>query len=365
MADISKALGTDLAALAQILRSKGRGKDSVLAHITPKEAALLKKRGGRGSINPDTGLPEYDDGEGDYAPAPVEQAPVEQYSAPVTDYSQAYTPEVPVSQDQQIQPVPQTGGFDPLTYGTAPGEQVYRGEAGVPTPAYASGTTGGSTAFGATGGALVDTSKPGAATLLEPGGAGTTTTPTDTGETGGAGKASGLSDILKGLGITGSTAARLGIGAGLGAYGASQARKTAGQIAAATAEQKALGQPYQTQGQQLVSQAQQGVLTPASQQAYNAAKAQLAQAQANRGGVGSQQAANQLADTYQKLLDNQYNYGLKVMNIGDNIAMGAIKTGMQLDAQFNQATTNFYSQLANYIAGGNIGQPQQPVRVNE
>ena len=366
MADISKALGTDLAALAQILRSKGRGKDSVLAHITPKEAALLKKRGGRGSINPYTGLLEYDDGEGDYAPAPVEQAPapVEQAPAPatVTEYSQQYTPEVPVLQDQQVQSAP-TGGFDPLTYGTAPGEQVYRGEAGVPTPAYASGTTGGSTAFGATGGALVDTSKPGAATLLEPGGAGTTTTPTDTGDTGGAGKASGLSDILKGLGITGSTAARLGIGAGLGAYGASQARKTADQIAAATAEQKALGQPYQTQGQQLVSQAQQGVLTPASQQAYNAAKAQLAQAQANRGGVGSQQAANQLADTYQKLLDNQYNYGLKVMNIGDNIAMGAIKTGMQLDAQFNQATTNFYSQLANYVSGGNIGQQPQTVQV--
>ena len=49
MATINQALGTDLAALAQLLRSKGRGKDTVLAHITPKEAALLKKRGGRGS----------------------------------------------------------------------------------------------------------------------------------------------------------------------------------------------------------------------------------------------------------------------------------------------------------------------------
>jgi hypothetical protein len=33
----------------------------MLAHITPKEAALLKRRGGSGTINPDTGLPEFED----------------------------------------------------------------------------------------------------------------------------------------------------------------------------------------------------------------------------------------------------------------------------------------------------------------
>ena len=62
MMALSKALGMDLPALAEMLRAKGRGKDSVLAHITPREAALLKKRGGSGTINPDTGLPEFDDG---------------------------------------------------------------------------------------------------------------------------------------------------------------------------------------------------------------------------------------------------------------------------------------------------------------
>jgi len=39
--------------------------------------------------------------------------------------------------------------------------------------------------------------------------------------------------------------------------------------------------------------------------------------------------------------------------------MGAIKTGLQMDAQLNAATTNFYSQLANYVAGGNMQAPQQ------
>lgn len=37
----------------------GRGKDTILAHITPQEAALLKSRGGAGTINPATGLREY------------------------------------------------------------------------------------------------------------------------------------------------------------------------------------------------------------------------------------------------------------------------------------------------------------------
>jgi len=39
------------------------------------------------------------------------------------------------------------------------------------------------------------------------------------------------------------------------------------------------------------------------------------------------------------------------MQIGDNIALGAIKTGLQLDQQLNQATTNFYGQLAQMVGG--------------
>ena len=338
---MNKALGTDLASIAQLLRSKGRGKDSVLAHITPKEAALLKKRGGRGSTNPDTGLPEYED----TVDAPIEQAPIEQAPPPVD--------QAPIEQAPQPDQAPQPQNFDPQNYDPfgGGGSPVYKGDPNQPTPTYA-GPSAGATTFGAGGGALVDTNKPGAATLLEPTDG---TVKTDAGD----GKPSGVSDLLKSLGISGGQAARLGLGGALGAYGASQANKTASQIAAAQAQQQALATPYQTQGQNLVTQAQSGQLTPASQQAYAAAKAQQNQAQANRGGVGAQQASNQLAQIYQTLLDNQYNYGLKVMNIGDNIAMGAIKTGLQLDAQLNQATTNFYSQLANYVSGGNMQAPQQ------
>ena len=48
-----------LKSLAQELQSKGRYGDTILAHINPQEAGILKALGGSGTINPDTGLPEY------------------------------------------------------------------------------------------------------------------------------------------------------------------------------------------------------------------------------------------------------------------------------------------------------------------
>jgi hypothetical protein len=51
-----------LADIGQYLASKGRGGDSMLAHINPEEAAMLKRRGGSGTINPNTGLPEFKEG---------------------------------------------------------------------------------------------------------------------------------------------------------------------------------------------------------------------------------------------------------------------------------------------------------------
>lgn len=48
-----------LKAIAQDLQDMGRGGDTMLAHINPQEAALLKRMGGSGTINPATGLPEF------------------------------------------------------------------------------------------------------------------------------------------------------------------------------------------------------------------------------------------------------------------------------------------------------------------
>jgi hypothetical protein len=48
-----------LADVTKYLQSQGRGGDTILAHINPEEAELLKAFGGSGAINPNTGLPEF------------------------------------------------------------------------------------------------------------------------------------------------------------------------------------------------------------------------------------------------------------------------------------------------------------------
>ena len=45
--------------IAAAIAEQGRGGDTMLANITPSEAQLLKSRGGAGTINPVTGLPEF------------------------------------------------------------------------------------------------------------------------------------------------------------------------------------------------------------------------------------------------------------------------------------------------------------------
>ncbi len=48
-----------IAEAARIVAGRGRSGDTMLAHINPEEAMLLRRHGGMGTINPKTGLPEY------------------------------------------------------------------------------------------------------------------------------------------------------------------------------------------------------------------------------------------------------------------------------------------------------------------
>jgi len=347
---LSKTLGMDLPALAEMLRSKGRGKDSVLAHITPKEAALLKRRGGSGTNNPDTGLPEFDDSfdPGTYFTDPVSagtftpsaDAPPE-VSFKI-DPSAQYTPNIQTTPQAPVPSYdPMQAGQEGYTYPGDPGQQI--------SPTQTAYTPDGRGMSGAEILAYQQGNYP-VTPAAAPGG------------TGGGPKPGDLSwgdKALKAL-TDPNTLARLGLTAGLGAYGASRVRQAGSQTQAATAEQKAIAQPYTQQGQQLVTQAQQGTLSAPSQQALDAAKAQINQNIANRGGVGSQQAANQVANLYQSLIDNQYKYGLQIMQIGDNITLGAIRSGLQLDTQLQATTNNFYAQLASIAAGGSGYIPTAP-----
>jgi hypothetical protein len=349
---LMESLSLNLPAMAQIIKKKGRGKDTLLAHITPEEAKLLKKRGGRGSINPKTGLLEFDDFSsgletgGGYDPSTgaMAQAPVD-VSTPA-----------PVTPESMVSNFPSTTGTTGTTGG---GDYIGNidysqisptGIYAQPTSTYAETTPSmGINLTPAQQAAIAPQLSSGAEAQIPP----VPETPTTPQQN--------VLDKLKSLtGLSGTDLARYGLTGGLGLLGLSQQKKAQQQINQAQGQEQAIAAPYQQQGQELVRQAQAGELTPASQQAYQAAQAQIQQGIAQRGGVGEAQAANQLSNIYQNLLNNQYNYGLQISQIGDQYAIGAIKTGLQLDQQLNTATTNFYGQLAQFAAGGTFAQPKNP-----
>jgi hypothetical protein len=144
---------------------------------------------------------------------------------------------------------------------------------------------------------------------------------------------------------------RLGLAGGLGLYGSTQAKRGAKQAEQAAAEQRALAQPYQAKGRELIRAAETGELTPTGQQSLQALQARTAQGAQARGGIGVAQAAAQAEAYRQQLLSQQYNLGLQVSNIGDQIALGAIKTGLAADQALSQASSNFYTNLAAIGAG--------------
>ena len=62
--DFSTLTDADLARLANELAKRGRGDDTMVAHINDEEAQMLKAQGGSGAVNPYTGLIEFEGGDG-------------------------------------------------------------------------------------------------------------------------------------------------------------------------------------------------------------------------------------------------------------------------------------------------------------
>lgn len=347
MAKLARVLKTDvmgdLSAIAQLLQSRGRGKDTILAHITPKEAERLKAAGGRGSRNPDTGLLEFDD-----QPAPVEAPP-----APTTPAQGTIAPEVTVTS------TPTSSGGD---YTVAPSVSAAPAAA-VSAPDYsltAAPSYQSLPSFSAPSTLGTPTTGPLAAPALAQDISAQATTPELEDVTVQSQKLQDpyakttLQKLESSLGGP-QGLARLGI-AGLGGIlGITQARKASQQAQAAQQQEQALATPYQEQGRALTGAAAQGQLSPASMQAYQAAQARLQQQAAASGGVGVAQQAAEMESFRQQLLANQFQMGLQVSSIGDQIALGAIQTGMQADTALANANNQFYTQLASIAVGLPIG----------
>lgn len=349
-ADIQET--SDLKSIAAMLAGKGRGGDTILAHITPKEVDLLKEAGGAGTVNPDTGLLEfydwtgtggtvsgYDGGASSYQSAPS-------YSGGDNyDYYQI-APEV--SAPAVSLPAPPAV---PTYTGTAPGG--FR-DTGITTDYTSEG-------FNLPANRIPLSASPQLSNQLYQMPPVATYRPSDIGlQSAGAGTAAlaeGIRPEPPRAGapekpfLSNEQMVRLGLAGGLGVYGAMQQGKSADQIKKITAESRAIAKPYQDEGKRLIDAAKSGELTPAAAQQFQALQAQLAQGASQRGGVGVAQAAAQAEAFKNQLLQSQYDYGLKVSSIGDNIALGAIRTGMQLDQQLNQANMAFYTQLGTLAAG--------------
>ena len=352
-ADIQET--SDLKLIAKMLANKGRGKDTILAHITPKEASILREAGGSGTTNPETGLLEFEGGFEDFAGTQQDiintiSPPSYDYQAPLNSAESSFA--IDYGAPAKELTAPEGYAPTPSPYETSiPYNQSMVAEAQPYTaqPPVAAAPVEGAAALPGVVPITDEARKAMAAQQAAAPSAGP--------------QPSALQkyviDPYKALkdatGLTGPDLLRAG-GAGTGAIlGRQQAKKAAEQIQQATQEQKNLGAPYQQTGQELQRAAQAGELTPQGAQAYQAARAQLAQGVESRGGVGVAQAQAQTEAFRQQLLANQYNLGLQVSQIGDNIALGAIRTGMQLDQQLNQANQQFYTQLAAIAGGGTYG----------
>jgi hypothetical protein len=330
----------DLKGMAQLLRSKGRGRDTVLAHITPREAALLKSRGGSGAPNPETGLPEFQGGEGDVgafdyggAESFGESAaamPAQDASNVFFNEGETYVPSGGATVEPSLGSAATSAlenlraqGFGREPSGAAP--SVAPQAAPAPTPAELTDPL------------AQERAQAGAATGLPQ--------PPEPGFLERLGTAAGkqLEDP--------AVLARLGLGLGVGGLGAFQQMRGAEAAKRARNEMAALGAPYRAQGQELIDQARRGELSPASAQAYQAAQARMAQQQARTGGVGVMQGAANLERLRSQLLQNQYQLGLNVANIGNQYLRGAIQSGLQADQALRTATNQFYSMLGNVLAG--------------
>jgi hypothetical protein len=309
--DTISGIGANARKLAKLLQAKAP-EGHMLAYINPREAALLKAHGGSGKPHADTGIPSFEE-----APPPPD------FGAEGT--FDTLTPESSVESTFTT--------YDPAGF-SYPGQPVTSGSRGTD---------------------LQLSSSP------EP--ISTPTAPTASADIAAAQQQlTGLGDktqeekslIEKAAKLTGmkeETLGRLGIATVMGLLGARTAKAAAKSGQAGAQQMQQLATPYQQKGQELQAQAQRGELTPQGMQSLQAAQAQAAQGVEKRGGVGVAQAQAQVEQLRQQLLSQQYDYGLKLSGIGDNIALGAIKTGMEADRYVQGINNSFYQNMA-YIASG-------------
>jgi hypothetical protein len=327
--------GLDLKALAEMLRRQGRGQDTILAHITPQEAALLKSRGGAGTMNPATGLPEFENGDflGSYEDmAPAEQQGFDnQVFSPETvsqpiDMSNAFIYSAPADTMEPTQTQPQ---FEPaMTRSFAPQMAAMPNEFVGPQQVRDF---------------KQEAIDQGAAPQREMGDL----------------VKSGAKQVLEGL--------KTPTGAALGqsALAALMARRGYKQARAMENELRQLGQAPRQVGQEQLGAGMRGELTPVQQQQIAAFQAQQRQALANMGqrsGTAQQQLGARTVEMQQRGAQDLINQGLKNIGISDKYLQQAILAGYQADSQVADALGEALKSAGSILAGTPSTEVAKPVQ---
>jgi len=313
-------MGGDLRKIAKLLQGKGRNGDTILAHINPDEAALLRDYGGSGTINPDTGLLEFAGDETD----PITGLPI---------------PSEPL-------PVGETGGFEGGYDEVPPG--LFEGAAYIPPPQPSM---------------FADQYRNQAATSLIPDRIFSTPTFAESQQQIAQEPLRAAGSADKGFlsGVSKDDKLRLGLGLAGGVQTALTARK-ARQGAQQYANQfREMAAPYAQRGQAELSAAQRGELSPVGQQQLDAMRARAAQAQAQRGGVGAAQAQRAEEELRQRLNAAREDLGLKLVGIADERVAQAIKVGIQADSEISQLYGNYFGNLMR-MATPTLVQTNQPAK---
>jgi hypothetical protein len=382
MTALERALKLSPTAAAKALQRHGRGKDSILAHINPREAELLKALGGSGKRNPKTGLLEFQDDESSiYQPSPIFGGGSGDSGGGGGGFlsglfgggggdTSATAPTTPSTSDTSS-----SGSYSPSTsdasglFGQAP-QNFYGQDFGYlspsaassaqPAPAAAAPAAAAIAPLSPAGGGAYSPATSDAAGLV--GVAPTNFASADLGQQatsdvlGGGAKPeqpgygqkllSGLGDLVSPNNLTKLLGAAIPAGIGL------LNNRQAGKQQAAQAQQITnIGAPYSTLGQQDITAATQGALTPQSAQSYQIMQARLAQDAAQRGGVGAQQNIALLENQRQNLLAQQLQTGITLAQVGDKYTMAGIQQTIQNDANLNTSTSNFLTAMARAMGG--------------
>jgi hypothetical protein len=336
--------------LAEMLRQMGRGRDTILAHITPEEAQMLMDMGGSGEINPNTGLPEFQ--EEDFFGSEFDPYGGQE----VTSASGGISPEAEAYYTGQLGAAPRdmTGFRQPSPLepaGATPMPSGFRFDMNVPSATQRMDIT--SPVY----------REPFAVTQRDflpevpeqPGFLRTAAQAVEDTASQARQLAREYPTVARLLSTGATTLPSL--------IAAVRARRDAQKSAD---ELRRLGAPLRQQGEALRQQALAGNLTPQQAAAQEASRARLRQASSSRGATtGTQQAMieGQLARSRSEQSQTNLNNAVKLLNLANAYDEEAIRTSLAANQRINDRLANVFANLGQAAAAStapNAPEPQRP-----